>query len=907
MRTFLKFISIFLLTCISLLSCEREETPADNSVKGVSFYLADGEESATRSVIVESFAEGDAVGVYVVDKSASKELKATGNFADNKRFVWSSEKKSFIAADNDNLIFNSPDRPLEFYVYFPYQSDLSDATAVSHTIMGREKEDDFLFARNGDTGGNQRIPLSFKHLLSKVTVKYTAAENRDAADISAYTYVDMTINLADGSIAATGDKRADLQLERMELENSLDYVGIIPPQTYKQGEKFATLAYSGGGTYSFSFPEDRTFVSGEENEVFFMPKEPAFVFTVNPTKIDAKALDTALYPFTITSTKSDAINGTTLPSTTHPIGYKLKDFPTWVTVSGQDIKIAENRVATVRTGTVSWIQDESEYVTTCTISQAAANIQDVYNFTFSDGSTATTWSNVAATGDKKVYTITSNKQTFVNGNLDKTENITFSSERSAAWITVSGSTLTVAENRTTATRTGTVTFTQSVSGKKITVTVTQAAGVATNNYVFTFSDGSTTAAWNNVAAVGATKGYTITSQKKVYINGTLESTTSLAYASSSSVAWITVSGSSVVVAENRTTSPRSGVVTFTQNESGKKITVNVAQEAGTTSTEYTSWSTTSLSLSASPNPVAATGGSSVLTAKANQTRQKKTLINGIVVNTETETQTVTVTPSWTKISGSGTLSGTSVVFGNNTSASVVSGVYQASYGGKTAQITVSQSAGSKQYGSWSAWNVAVSANPPTIASTGGTSTITATATRTRPWTWNGVAGSGGTETENATPSLSVSGNGFSLSGTTVTASNNTSTSSRTCTVTASHGGKTATCTITQSGGTTTYGNYVFSVSPTSWTGVSASGASKTFTITSTRDVYVNGSKVNTENVGYSGSSTQSWATVSGATVTVGDNPNTTPRGAVITFTQSGSGKTATVSVMQLKKNSVDIN
>ncbi|MCO7113135.1 hypothetical protein NIB75_12680 [Bacteroides uniformis] len=103
--------------------------------------------------------------------------------------------------------------------------------------------------------------------------------------------------------------------------------------------------------------------------------------------------------------------------------------------------------------------------------------------------------------------------------------------------------------------------------------------------------------------------------------------------------------------------------------------------------------------------------------------------------------------------------------------------YTATHGGKSATCTVTQSAGSKQYASWSDWTVTVSANPTTIARTGGTSTITASATRTRTWTWNGVSGSGGTETDSGTPTLSASGSGFTLSGTTLTAGNNTTTSS----------------------------------------------------------------------------------------------------------------------------------
>lgn len=103
---------------------------------------------------------------------------------------------------------------------------------------------------------------------------------------------------------------------------------------------------------------------------------------------------------------------------------------------------------------------------------------------------------------------------------------------------------------------------------------------------------------------------------------------------------------------------------------------------------------------------------------------------------------------------------------------------------------------SYNYGSW---NIAVSANPTTIAASGGTSTITASCTRTKTPVY--TSGSTGTATtESATPTLAISGTGFTLSGTTVTASKN-NVASRTATVTASYSGATSkSVTITQSAG-----------------------------------------------------------------------------------------------------------
>lgn len=103
---------------------------------------------------------------------------------------------------------------------------------------------------------------------------------------------------------------------------------------------------------------------------------------------------------------------------------------------------------------------------------------------------------------------------------------------------------------------------------------------------------------------------------------------------------------------------------------------------------------------------------------------------------------------------------------------------------------------SYNYGSW---NIAISANPTTIAASGGTSTITASCTRTKTPVY--TSGSTGTATtESATPTLAISGTGFTLSGTTVTASKN-NVAARTATVTASYSGATSkSVIITQSAG-----------------------------------------------------------------------------------------------------------
>ena len=198
------------------------------------------------------------------------------------------------------------------------------------------------------------------------------------------------------------------------------------------------------------------------------------------------------------------------------------------------------------------------------------------------------------------------------------------------------------------------------------------------------------------------------------------------------------------------------------------------------------------------------------------------------------------------------------------------------------------------------WVVSVSANPTTIAAGGGTSTISASATR--DILTNGVK----TGTDTGIPTLSANGTGFSLSNTTLTASNNTE-SSRSCTVTATHGGVSKTCTVTQNGASITY-EYSFSVTPT-FLSFSSKGGTKSFTVTSTRVKFVNGTSTGTtENVNYTSAVSgvdASGFTVSETSVIASENPTTDFRDATVTLTQTGSGKTVTITLEQERKINID--
>ena len=346
---------------------------------------------------------------------------------------------------------------------------------------------------------------------------------------------------------------------------------------------------------------------------------------------------------------------------------------------------------------------------------------------------------------------------------------------------------------------------------------------------------------------------------------------------------------------NTSTSARSTVIRATMDSVTKDTTVT--QNAGAKT--YSSWGAWSISLSANVTTIAAAGGNATLSTSA--TRSRTWQWNGTGT---TYTENASGSPTLSKVNGAASLSGSTVSYGNNTSTSSRSSVFRATIDSATKDITISQSAGSKSYGSWSSWSVYCNANSYTVPAAGGSVTINYGASRSRNWTWNGVAGSGGTETENGTPNLSVGSGGGTLSGNTLSYSNNTSTSVRRTRVTANYNGAIDFCDIEQRAGTKVYGNWSgwsvnISASPTN---IAAAGGSSTITCSAVRSRQYtwNGIGQNfpeTENgsptLSKSGDGTLN-GTTSGSKLTYGNRTATTSRSTTVTATYSGVSKSINI-------------
>lgn len=269
------------------------------------------------------------------------------------------------------------------------------------------------------------------------------------------------------------------------------------------------------------------------------------------------------------------------------------------------------------------------------------------------------------------------------------------------------------------------------------------------------------------------------------------------------------------------------------------------------------------------------GGSKSFTVSS----YKRKVLDGVEQSGDTSVSLKSTTISGTGFSLSGTTVSASANEGTSNRTGTVTITQNES--NKTATISLSQSGDT--ISSYGEWTISVSANPTSVSSSGGTSTITASAKRTVYWASGDVT----EETGNPTLSTNLGSLSSSSSPSTLTLGENTSTSSRTATINATHGGKSATCTVTQSGATPST-TYTFSVNPYK-VSVDSSGGSGSVTITSYKTV---GSSTYDVDYSIDSSTLPSWASFnkSTSTFTIQSTTSTTGRTAKVYFDQDESGK-----------------
>lgn len=440
------------------------------------------------------------------------------------------------------------------------------------------------------------------------------------------------------------------------------------------------------------------------------------------------------------------------------------------------------------------------------------------------------------------------------------------------------------------------TLTASYVGLSKTVTITQQAGAKVYSAWSAWAV-SISASTQTIGASGGSSTITTNASRSRTWTwngvGTTHTDTETAVPTlSGNAGGFSLSGKTVTASNNTTTNSRSITITATSNSVSKSITIT--QSAG--AKVYSNWSAWTVNISADKTSIGATGGTATISTSASRIRSYTW--NGVAGSGGTETGNGS--PTLSKVSGEGAWASPKVTYGNNTSTNGKLTVIRATIDSTTKDITISQSAGAKQYSAWSAWTVNIS-NSGNVAPSGGSSNITTSASRTRTWTWNGVSGSGGTETGTGTPTLSKISGAGSFASNKVTYDNNTSTSARSTVIRATMDSVTKDTTVTQNAGSKTYSSWgAWSISlSANVTTIAAAGGNATLSTSATRSRtwQWNGTGTTyTENA--SGAPTLSKvngaASLSGYTVSYGNNTSTSSRSSVFRATIDSTTKDITI-------------
>lgn len=531
-----------------------------------------------------------------------------------------------------------------------------------------------------------------------------------------------------------------------------------------------------------------------------------------------------------------------------------------------------------------------------------------YKYTFSQAISTLSFTALGgqSTNGSSIFSVISTKRKYLDGIATGSNiEVAYSSEDLPDWIIFQDNVFKALENTDLSSRNYTRLSTQSESGKTLSGSFTQAA--ATQSWEYTLSHG----VWNETddlytAIAGEYRTYLMDerSYKQEKRNGkNYGPQIPVPVTVSSDSTWLTLNPTTFddintagrdkpliqTFQENKTLSRRYATITFTQAESGKKFTAKRYQAAG-----VKTYGDITVTPTGDVPDIPASGGAS-RTFPYTWTQpwgwNGKTNDGGTLTTGGTETWNASVSGS-----NLGTTAKARTKLGvrtvtvtcNGKSGTATKDVYQAE--NKITNVTQG------------AWVVSISANPSTLTEMGGTSQISASARAPRTNTWSSGATNAASDAT-GTPTLSIptASTGFSLSGTTLTVAENTTANQRSVVVRATMDDTVyKEVTVTQSAYLVEWRYTLTTSTPT--LNFDALGTTKSGTISSYREKYINGSLVEGSHEGVNIQVKSTSAEIQSATaavaITLKENTTTQARTGTVVYEQVGSGKTVTITCSQ---------
>lgn len=361
---------------------------------------------------------------------------------------------------------------------------------------------------------------------------------------------DTNVSLKSTTISGTGFSLSGTTVSASANEGTSNRTGTVTI-TQNESNKTATISLSQSGDTISSYGEWTISVSA------------------NPTSVSSDggtSRITASAKRTVYWASGDVTEETGNPTLSTNLGSLSS------TSSPSTLTLGENTSTSSRTATIT--ATYSGKSATCTVTQAAGESPDVWDYVFSVNPYQVS---VGSGGGSGTVTITSYET--LNGSWYRDVSYSIDSSTLPSWATYDGGgSFTISANTSSSSRSAQVYFVQDESGNRDYASLSQDAYVPpADTYVFTWFDGSTSDIDINFLwdlSTNGTVAFTLVSTK----NGSNHPWSTTSYPS-----WITIVGETATIvtiqASNNTGSARSGEVVLTQEDSGKTLTINVSQDA----------------------------------------------------------------------------------------------------------------------------------------------------------------------------------------------------------------------------------------------------------------------------------------------------------------------------------------
>lgn len=472
-----------------------------------------------------------------------------------------------------------------------------------------------------------------------------------------------------------------------ECPTKAELLALSPTGT---GENYVGLEISNASSYG----NNETVQLSDIHKVTYR-----YAFTVVDTVLNFPALGGYPTPrwFGLGTTKQKQIDGVAIGDTIS-VGYTKSAYPDWI-VYDEGYKASENTTLNQRSASLTFTQNESGKQITVQFTQDAG--VETWEYTFSVQNPNLNYSALGGSATPEIAGYTSSKQRYINGKPVGTPvYVDFSSPALPSWIFMNDENhYTALENKSENSRSQAFTSTQKESGKKVTVTFTQAAGVKTY--------GTPTVYLGNIADIPASGGTaatpTYTYSQLWGWNGKTDDGGTIS--SGASVVWSeNISGSNLGTTAKARTKLGSRTLTVTLNGKSGNASIDIYQaENKITNVTQGTWV---VSISANPSTFTEQGGTSQISASARAPRTNHWSSGATnAASDATGTPTLSIPTASTGFS----LSGTTLTVAENTTANQRSVVVRATMDTVYKEVTVTQSAYLVE------WEYTFTASPTTLS------------------------------------------------------------------------------------------------------------------------------------------------------------------------------------------------